>query len=54
MRITIKNVDKLVEAIRLASRYWKGDLGNAGAVRIERDIRNAIEANMVKKREATK
>lgn len=42
MSVIIEDVDKLVEALRLACGRLQGDLGNAGACRIERDFREVI------------
>ena len=42
MSVVIEDVDKLVEALRLTFGRLQGDLGNAGACRIEREFLEVI------------
>lgn len=48
MSVVIEDVDKLVEALRLAFGRLQGDLGNAGACRIEREFFDVILAHAAK------
>lgn len=52
MRLTLRDVEKTIEQIRIASGLWSNDLGRCGAYRIERDIKNILIANSVKPRKA--
>lgn len=52
MSVIIKDIETLVEAIRLAASHWQGDLGAGGSCRIEREIREVILAHATIEEEA--